>query len=247
MDRLLDANTSRLRLVEASHSCHNCDIRRLLLKIGPGNNQLPEEACAIRCRGPYLPGDYIYRSGDPLTSIYTITSGSVKTEMPSPDGSLQVIDFYLKGELFGAEALGKSTHVNDAIALEKSWICELPVEELDNLCQRYPAMLRELFQMFGSRLRHANMNLLSVRNQASKQRVLNFLLDLADRTKSRRNLVCDEIPLPMSKGDIASYLGITPETLSRRLRRLHDAGIIHNKTYSFILLTPEEVNQVLIS
>jgi CRP/FNR family transcriptional regulator len=245
LDRLLDSNTRGLRLVEASHSCYNCDIRGLLQKVGPGNNQLPKEACAIRCRGPYLPGDYIYRSGDPFASIYAITSGSVKTEIPSSDGSLQIIDFYLKGELFGAEALGKSKHVNDAIALERSWICELPVEELENISQQYPSMLRELLKMLASRLRHANMNLLSVRNQTSEQRILYFLLDLADRTKSRRNLAGDEIPLPMTKGQIASYLGISPETLSRRLRRLHDAGIIHNKTNSFRLLAPEKVNQVL--
>ena len=86
-----------------------------------------------------------------------------------------------------------------------------------------------------------------MRSETSEQRVLGFLRDLAGRTQIRTNLVDGEVLLSMTKGDIASYLGITPETLSRTLRRLNDAGIIRSKVSSFSLITPEVADQALYS
>ena len=225
MQKSAESITGRLRLVETKHTCNICDIKKLLLTASI-DEQLPTEACNIRCRGPYLPGDRIYTIGDRFNSIYAITSGSVKTEITTIDGSLKVTDFYLRGELFGAEALGETHHVNDAIAMERTWLCELSIEVLENLCQHYPAVLRELFRLLGRRHRNTHLNLVSAPSRTGEQRVFEFLQELAERSQLRQKNSADYIPLPMNKSDIASYLGMSPETLSRILRRLNDARII---------------------
>ena len=241
MQKSVESKTGRLRLVETKHTCNICDIKKLLSKAGI-DEQLPAEACNIRCRGPYLPGDRIYAIGNRFNSVYAITSGSVKTEIFTIDGSLKVTDFYLRGELFGAEALGETHHVNDAIAMERTWLCELSIEILEGLCQRYPAVLRELFRLLGRRHRNTHLNLVSAPGRIGEQRVFEFLQEIAERSRHRQKNSADQIPLPMNKSDIASYLGLTPETLSRILRRLNDAKIIQCGAKNFRIVSEENAS-----
>ncbi len=242
MHQSLKSKNSSLRLVEPKHTCGVCDIKKLLSKAGTGDH-LPQEGCNIRCRGPYLPGDRIYTIGDPFRAVYAITSGSVKTELTTVEGSLKVTDFYLRGELFAAEALGESHHVNDAVAMEKTWLCELPIDVLESLCQNHPQVLRELFQLLGRRYRNTHLNLVRAPGRIGEQRVFEFLQEIAERSQRRHHLPSDEIPLPMNKSDIASYLGLTPETLSRILRRLNDTKAIHSGTKSFRILSDSQFDQ----
>ena len=245
MKRTGSRSRQGLHLVKAKHACHNCDLRHLLRKTGIEEQQLPDAVCTIRCRGPYQPGDRIYRTGDPLSALYAITSGSVKTEYTTCTGALQVTGFYLRGDLFGAEALGEHSHSDDAIALETAWICELRTPELEDLCAKHPEVMRGLFQILNRRARNDTVHQVNVRKRTTEQRVLGFLQDFAERSRARLTGVEDEIPLPMTKEDMASYLAITPETLSRILRKLDDAGYIQTSVRTYRLLRTEPFPGVL--
>ena len=237
----------QIKIVDTKHTCKVCDIRRVLLKTCREGEQLPETVSACLCQGPYLPGDYIYHSGDPADYVYAVTSGTVKCEIPTYNGELYVTGFYLQGELFGADALGEQRHLDNAIVVERSWICALPVKVLEQTCYGHPEALRNLFQLTTARARHAVTHLFSSRCINVDQRVLNFLYDLETRTRRQRNWASNEIPLTMNKEDIANYLAITPETLSRCLRRLHEAGIIQNGRKSFTLLQTPDMKKPIIA
>lgn len=228
----------RLHLTKVKHNCHNCDLRQLLRKSGVEDHHLPGSLCTISCRGPYRPGDYLYRSGDPLAGIYAITSGAIKTEYITCTGALQVTGFFLRGDLLGAEALGEHRHTDDAIALETAWICELDLEALESLCAHHPELLRGIFQILNRRARNDTIHQANVHKRTTEQRVMGFLQDFADRYRIRLKDTGPAIPFPMNKGDIASYLAITPETLSRILRKLHDTGHILSGARTYTILQP---------
>lgn len=227
----------RLRVVDSKHTCKICDIRRVMTA-GDDSGGLADAAYSARCHGPYRPGDYIYRVGDPMNYVYAVTSGTVKSEVATGGGDLQVTGFYLHGELFGVDALGQAKHVDDAIAVERSWVCALPVNELEKVCQSSAEALRELLRLISGRSHHAVTNLFATRGLTTEQRVYNFLHDLESRYRDRRHWGGEAIELTMSKEDIANYLAITPETLSRTLRKLQDADLVINHRKAFVLLEP---------
>lgn len=225
---------SNFHKVNVKHTCSICDIKKLLLKTSITDKQSSEITNAIKCRGPFLPGDRIYQNGEPLNAIYAVTSGSVKTETITYEGYIQTTGFHLRGEIFGIEALGESNHVYDAYAIERTWLCEFSIASLNNLCQQHPKALNDLFMLIGRHTR-THLNLINIRGRTADQRILDFLGNLSGRLLERQQSVYDELPLPMIKEDIANYLGLTPETVSRSLRRLDEGGKIHYTGKTFRL------------
>ena len=227
---------SRLKKVQAKHTCHNCDLRTLLQKADCGTNQLPEEAYLICSRGPYMPGDPIYRRGDPFTTIYAITSGAVKTERTTRNGRLQTTGFFLRGDIIGAEALGEKNHVNDAYALKESWICELRVTELLKLSRQHEDVQQGLFQLIAKRNSVTNLHQINQFSRSTEERVMSFFRDFARHSRDRLGGDDDNIGLPMNKKEIANYLAITPESLSRILKRLERSNLIRNKASTYTII-----------
>jgi len=234
----------RPHILTTKHTCSVCDIRRLLLDASNGEKLPPEFASEIKCRGPFLPGDLIYKSGDPLTTIYAVTSGSIKTETINYEGYIQATGFYLRGEVFGYEALGENQHAYDAYAIERTWLCELSTTALNSICLENPQSLSRLFKLMSQHNR-AHLSLTSVCGRTADQRIFDFLCNLSDRLLRQKCTTNNELFLPMAKEDIANYLGITPETISRSLRRLDKAGLItyKGKMFSIVSDTREAMNR----
>ncbi len=226
---------SQPHILKTKHTCSVCDIRRLLLDASNDENLPPTLACEIKCRGPFLPGDPIYKSGDPLTTIYAVTSGCIKTETINYEGYIQATGFYLRGEVFGYEALGENQHAYDAYAIDRTWLCELPMTALNSICLQNPRSLSRLFKLISQHNR-AHLSLTSVCGRTADQRIFDFLCNLSERLQRQKCAVLNELSLPMTKEDIANYLGITPETISRSLRRLDKAGLITYKGKMFSIV-----------
>lgn len=218
------------------HFCHACDIKRLLETNTDYDRVLSELASGLCNRGPFQPGERIYYANTSASSIYAVSSGAVKTEMPNDGGHLQVTGFYLRGDLFGEEALGESRYLHDAIALEKTWICEIPKATLIEQIQENQSMLLDLFQLLGRRTRTTGLHRINRQGQSNAERVMGFLKDFAEQSSQRFKQDNGQTQLPMNKEDIASYLAITPESLSRILKRLENAGAIRNYTHAFALI-----------
>lgn len=220
---------------EMKHTCSVCDIRKILLDTSDDKKASPELFNEIKCSGPFLPGDPIYKSGDLLTTIYAVTSGSVKTEKINYEGFIQATGFFLRGEVFGYEALGENHHVYDAYAVERTWLCELSITALNSICLKSPSSLNRLFKLMGQHNR-THLNLTSVCGRTADQRIFDFLSNLSERLQKQKCAANNELLLPMAKEDIANYLGITPETISRSLRRLDKAGLINYKGKTFSIV-----------
>ena len=221
---------AKLRLIKQHHRCAHCLFRRFFLNIGLNCNEIDRTGQTTTTNvGPYLPGEYLYRTGDPCNALYVVHMGSVKTEILTPDGDLHISGFHLTGELFGADGIHQRRFGSDAIAVEKTWVCELALDSWDRLSDAYPELQHELAKELSRIIAHKEHEALATHYHLLEQRLMSFLMDLLARVRERKGDTRDEVELSMKKTDIARYLGTTPESISRTLAKLEKTGYIVNK------------------
>jgi CRP/FNR family transcriptional regulator len=192
------------------------------------NKQLNKFKQVMQVKGPVRRGETIYRAGMPVKSIFFIRKGSVKTEVCTVNGLLEVTAFYLVGELLGVDAIGSEEYPADAVAMEDTWLCELPISQLKALCRMCDEFQQALITRLGRTLNEDVYQWALARNQKAKQKVAWFIFGLFKRISLRQIADPLTIPLPMRKTDIANYLGLAPESLSRALHALEEEGVILN-------------------
>ena len=174
----------------------------------------------VKNRKALSKGGHIFRGGDDAEAIYVVSSGSIKSYMLMEDGDEQVLNFYMPGDVFGLDAMGCEHHVSSTIALEPTSFCKLPLIELQNR-----ALGQDFLNMIsGNLLREHNLTLMLARKDADG-RLASFLLDIFKRSEAYGSST-DTIALTMTRQDIANYLGLAIETVSRAFRRFQDGGIL---------------------
>ncbi|MEI9804889.1 MAG: helix-turn-helix domain-containing protein [Pseudolabrys sp.] len=163
-------------------------------------------------------GEEIFGQGEPAEYIYRLISGCVRAYTTLNDGRRQVGAFYLPGDIFGLEA--RSVHNNSAESITHGVVQALKRSEFETCPPNDIVTTLMLLNLTTAELHRTQDHILLLLKSA-RERVIGFLLDLAKRQHNQ-----NEIELPMSRQDIADYLGLTIETVSRTLTRLETAGVI---------------------
>ncbi|MEW8648511.1 MAG: Crp/Fnr family transcriptional regulator [Candidatus Thiodiazotropha endolucinida] len=219
----------KLRVVKEHHRCAHCLFRRFFVNVGLNCDQIDQAGQTTTTNiGPYFPGEYIYRAGESCNALYVVHAGTVKTETVTFDGDLHISGFYMAGELFGADGIHQRRFATDALAIEKTWVCELTFDKWAILAKDYPDLQNQLITELGRVIAHKEYEALSTHHHLLAQRLMGFLTDLQYRVRVRQGNQTNEIKLTMTKTDIARYLGATPESISRMLGKLEKAGYIVN-------------------
>jgi CRP/FNR family transcriptional regulator, nitrogen fixation regulation protein len=170
----------------------------------------------------------IFGENEPADYVYRVVSGSVRTYKILTDGRRQVGGFYLPGDIFGLEFADE--HAFSAEAITDAKVVVVKRSALTALAGRDATIGRELFALTGRELRRVQERVLLLIKSA-QERVASFLLEMAERACGG-NIV----ELPMSRQDIADYLGLTIETVSRTLTVLESAAAIEVPTSRRIVL-----------
>ncbi len=160
----------------------------------------------------------IFGEGETADYVYKVVSGAVRTYKVLSDGRRQVTAFYLPGDVFGIES--EDEHSNSAEAIDKSVVLLVRRNTLFSLAESNGEVARHLWEITASELRRSQDHALLLIKTA-KERIAAFLLDMAKRLAGKG---CVE--LPMSRQDIADYLGLTIETVSRTLTLLSEGSTI---------------------
>jgi CRP/FNR family nitrogen fixation transcriptional regulator len=159
----------------------------------------------------------IFCEGDPADYLYKILDGAVRKYILLSDGRRQIAGFYLAGEMFGLE-IGDS-HGSYADAITASSILTARRSRVLEYAENDSDVARWLWSMTARELRRSEHHaLLLIKN--ARERVAAFLIDMAERFAK------DTYELPMSRREIADYLGLTIETVCRILNQLSDAQVI---------------------
>jgi CRP/FNR family transcriptional regulator len=188
-----------------------------------GLEVLKEHVPVLRCR--VEAGQAVYRSGQPFDALYLVNVGCLKTCELSNDGREQVTSFRMCGDLLGIESIGLARYACDVIALETSEVWELAYPAVLNACNRVAELQARLSAALAHEIRRNRSWMLALGTLDAEARVAAFLLDMADR-HGELGLRRDHFILRMCRLDMANYLTLKHETVSRILSHLHDLGII---------------------
>lgn len=161
----------------------------------------------------------IYGEGEPSEYVYGVVRGVVRTYKLLSDGRRQINAFLLPGEVFGLEA--GDEHRFTAEAVSDTTVVFVKRSALVKLAERDCHVANGLWMMAADELRHTQDQALLLGRKSAQERVAAFLLDAAERSTS-----IDTVDLVMSRQDMADYLGLTIETVSRTLTALGDAAMI---------------------
>jgi CRP/FNR family transcriptional regulator len=155
-------------------------------------------------------GATLFQEGDPADDVFTITSGMLKLIKPMRDGRRQITGFMLPGDFLGL-AFGR-TYVYSAEAVVPTAVCRFRRSQFLGLLEECPALEKEILGRTSTELAAAQEQMLLLGRKTARERVASFIVALA----RRRKLGADgPLELPMSRADIADYLGLTIETVSR--------------------------------
>ncbi|MGB5276243.1 MAG: fumarate/nitrate reduction transcriptional regulator Fnr [Gammaproteobacteria bacterium] len=206
-------------------SCANCTLRELCIPQGMNADELKLIEGIIERKKPVHKNDYLFRAGDTNRALYAVLSGSIKTLVDNPNGEEQIVGFHLPGELLGMDGFSGDSHTCSAVALETSSVCEFPLESLDHVCHDVPSIQYAMRRIMGKEVAKDHAMLLLLGRMSAEEKLASFLISLSKRM-AQRHWKPTEFHLTMPRQDIANYLGLAVETVSRLFAHLQDAGII---------------------
>ena len=205
--------------------CQECSISTLCIPFTLNNQELDQLDNIIERKKPIQKSQIMFKAGDPLRSLYAIRSGTIKTYTISETGEEQITSFDLPGDLVGFDAITDMRHPSFAQALETAMVCEIPFEILDDLAGKMPKLRQQIMRLMSSEIKNDQAMILLLSKMNAEERLAAFINNLSLRY-SARGFSSKEFGLTMTRGDIANYLGLTVETISRLLGRFKKSGIL---------------------
>jgi CRP/FNR family transcriptional regulator len=185
-------------------------------------------------------GESVFLSGDELSALYSISSGFFKVVITSEKGYEQIVSFKMSGEFMGLDGLDSDHYICNAIALEDSEVCVMPVSKFMNNSQESLLFQKYLNKNLSHALGDRNKLVVLLGHTSASRKLAIFLSDIFDKLRIRGQS-SSECILRMSRDEIGSYLGLSHETITRELTKYSNNHIlaIHNKHIK--LLNPEKL------
>ena len=165
----------------------------------------------------------LFHEGDAADTVFNLTSGTLKLYKLLPDGRRQVMGFLQPGDFLGITM--DEEHAFSAEALEPVEACRFSRARFDAFIEEHPRMERELYRLAAHELSMAQAQMVLLGRKTALERVATFLLGLLRRQEERHG-TADTVELQMNRLDIADYLGLTKETVSRLFTSLKTTGVI---------------------
>jgi CRP/FNR family transcriptional regulator, anaerobic regulatory protein len=201
--------------------CEHCAARALSVCSAMPAEHLGQLA-ASRAYQHVTPGETFLNEGEAASHFFNVIEGAVKVFKLMPDGRRQITGFLFAGDLLGLAFNDTYTYSAEAITPVK--LCRFPRRQLERLLEAFPRIERRLLAMASNELAAAQEQMMLLGRKTAHERIASFLLSLARREE--RHGAGDSVRLPMTRTDIADYLGLTTETASRIFTSLRKQGYI---------------------
>lgn len=226
-------------------ACSNCSVLELCLPIGLTDQEVERLDTLIIQRVKVKKGAALYRTGDPLHSLYAVRIGAFKTTVLSLDGREQVTGFQIPGEMLGLDAISEEQHACNAFALEDSEVCPIPYAQLEKLAHELPSLQHNLNKLLSREIVRDHSLLMLMGNMNSDERLAAFLLNLSHRL-NMRGYSSREFVLKMRREEIGSYLGLRLETICRGIAHLRDQALVEIAGRNVKVLNMDGLRQLVV-
>jgi CRP/FNR family transcriptional regulator len=221
-------------------ACSKCSLGELCLPRGLNSDEVERFEQIVNRSRPVQAGEHVFRAGEEFRAVASVRTGCFKSYVIDREGQEQVLGFYLPGEIIGLDAIHTAAHTANFVALDTSAVCSLSFESLASMARQMPSLQNELFRVMSQRI--AVLEAIAG-DLTADERIALFLLSLSERY-GRRGYSESEFNLAMSRREIASFLRLAPETISRVLARLQKSGIVKVKRKSMRILDMQELRKL---
>ncbi len=210
-----------------SNPCAACAIRDISVCGALDANDV-QRLNAIVTQQVLDPGETLFIEGDAADNLFIITDGCVKLYKMMVDGRRQITGFLYRSDFLGLAL--RDSYAYSAEAVAHSTLCRFPREPLERLLEEFPRMERRLLSIASNELASAQDQMLLLGRKTAEEKVATFLWLLLRRTELKIDMAVEmdanAIELPMTRTDIADYLGLTIETVSRSFSALKKRGVV---------------------
>ncbi len=240
----------RRRTEQASHTgyratpeaCAGCQLYNCALCDGLDHESRARLAAVVD-RFEMPAGEILAKEGEPSTHVIAVIDGAVMSYKELPRSRRQVTRFYFPGDLVALS--GSAARADVTIkAITPVVVCRVGRDALRRLCRGHPELANRLLDLGGDEAAAARGHLLLLGRKSALEKVASFLVELACRT-GREGVIATEITLPMVHRDIADYLGLKAETVSRMFTRLKAAGMVDSPKLGHFVLSDWRALSVL--
>jgi len=202
--------------------CAACTVRDLSICQVLDETELQQLAnIALNLR--FSPQDPIIDESEPAEFLFNVTGGTVRLYKLLPDGRRQITGFLSGGDFLGI-ALNE-TYAYSAEAVDAVSVCRFPRRKLEDLLAAFPHLEKQLLGVASNELAQAQDQMVLLGRKTAKEKVVSFLLSLSRRQEATGGAP-SPVAVPMSRADIADYLGLTTETVSRTFTTLKNSQAI---------------------
>ena len=209
-------------VVAEIYPCGACPVRALTVCAALEEEELRRLA-EISQSQRMIAHQTIFSEGDAATHMFNVTAGTVKLYKLLPDGRRQITGFLFSGDFLGLSVNERYAYSAETVVATS--ICRFPRRQMEHLLDDFPKLQRQLFSMASNELAAAQDQMLLLGRKTAREKIASFLLGLSDRAV-RRGQKDNPVQVPMSRSDIADYLGLTTETVSRTFTQLKAGGAI---------------------
>jgi CRP-like cAMP-binding protein len=228
-------NVSKEQAWKGEANCRICTLRDSVLFAGLEEADFehihkPIEQLQLRH------GDYLYHAGEKADRMFTIRSGLVKLVQYLPDGSQRIVRLLRATDVTGMEALVGGEYQHDAVIMQNTEICVLPVDVVQRLSHENAALHQELMRRWQRALSEADLWITQLSTGSAKQRVARLLLKLVCDDDNRCEL--------FNREDMGAILGITTETASRTVAEFKRKGLLQETTPNHYIADREKLLEV---
>jgi CRP/FNR family transcriptional regulator, anaerobic regulatory protein len=215
--------TGNLTRLPEGHPCATCPVRPITIcrsLDAPTLASMRSLGTMQRLR----PEQSVFHEGDPAKRVFMVTHGALKLYTLLADGRRQITGFMFPGDFLGVSV--DEEYAFTVEALEDSELWWFSREAFDRFISEHPQVERELYRLAAHELAEAQRQMVLLGRKAAAERLASFFLSLLNRVERASGAIETNFDLPMTRIDIADYLGLTKETVSRMLAHLRSRGLI---------------------
>ena len=227
---------NKLKIVPRSGLCADCSVRSVAACAALNDGELAR-LDAVAVSRAYEPGQTLFEEGDDPAHIFNLTEGMVRLVKLLPNGRRQIVGFVFPGDMLGLATHGRYESTAEAIGDIK--VCRFPRSKMMALLDECPMLKSRLLEMAADELSQAHAQMLLLGRKSPVEKVASFLVNLRAENK-RCGQPTDRLDLAMGRSDIADYLGLTIETVSRTFTKLRNDSVIALDGANHVMITDED-------
>ncbi len=206
-------------------SCTQCGLQKICFPKGLYRTDIELLENIVDVKPSIYKGDYLFKSGDEFLSLFAVKSGLIKVFSVS-ENELEIIHgFYLPGDVVGVDALAQKKYSFNAVALDVTSVCGINMSQMEKLSKLVPNLNMNVLNIMSQEIIEGRLHAELLTKKRAEQRVAYFLWSMVERFRDRGYCYTD-FRLNILHKDMAIFLNLTPETVSRVLTQFYKKNIL---------------------